>query len=309
MKKQLVQKQLIIPKKSFKQELDKLLLSVNLPKYNNRKGNKQFTTKQKLAVVILYFRSQKSLRQFCEEFEETKWGIWLELKYKVKRSTISDWIKLFDLDFIKSLIEKTNKNSKSKVVAIDGTGIDTDFKSSYFQKRLNDFGKKQKFNYHKLDIICDVKTNKILDFLFLFKQRHDSYVAKKLFKRRKFKLKNKIILADKGYCDYNFENLVGETNHFISPPRKNEGGEHNRLKSKRKKDLFNKFKQFYSLRNNVESVFSTLKRNLFERIRSKSSKSKRREINYKILLYNISCEIRNSTLFFFRNLLHKFLNF
>ena len=43
-----------------------------------------------------------------------------------------------------------------------------DFKSSYFQKRLNDFGKKQKFNYHKLDIICDVKTNKILDFLFLF---------------------------------------------------------------------------------------------------------------------------------------------
>ncbi len=57
----LVQKQLIPHENTFRQELNKISLSLNLPKYSNKMGNKQFTTAQKLSVVILYFRSQKSL--------------------------------------------------------------------------------------------------------------------------------------------------------------------------------------------------------------------------------------------------------
>ena len=74
------------------------------------------------------------------------------------------------------------------------TGIETTKKTSYFQKRLTQFGFKKKANYNKLDIIADIDTNYILDFNFFKKQRHDCFVAKKLFKR--FKFKDKIILGD-----------------------------------------------------------------------------------------------------------------
>ena len=71
MVRKLVQKQLIPLENLFRQELNKLILSLDLPKYSNNTGNKQFTTAQKLSAVILYFRSQKSLVNFCEEFEKS----------------------------------------------------------------------------------------------------------------------------------------------------------------------------------------------------------------------------------------------
>jgi hypothetical protein len=71
--RKLVQKQIIPHKDSFRQELTKIVLSQNLPKYSNNAGNKQFTDSQKLSVVILYIRLGKSLRDFCEELKETKW--------------------------------------------------------------------------------------------------------------------------------------------------------------------------------------------------------------------------------------------
>nr|MDA3855690.1 hypothetical protein [Candidatus Woesearchaeota archaeon] len=71
--RKLVQKQIIPHENSFRQELNKIILSLDLPKYSNHKGNKQFTTAQRLSAVLLYFRSQKSLVIFCGEFEESQW--------------------------------------------------------------------------------------------------------------------------------------------------------------------------------------------------------------------------------------------
>ncbi len=170
MERKLVQKQIIPKKCTFHQALLEVILASNLPKFPNKKGNRQFTTEQKLALVVLYFRSKKSLRDFCIELKyESLWPRLLKLKYGVKKSALNNWIKLFDLKFIRSLIEKTNEKLKPKTMAIDGTGIDIDHKTKYYQKRLNDFGKKPKSNYHKLDMIIDVNTKKVLDFVFLVK--------------------------------------------------------------------------------------------------------------------------------------------
>ena len=69
MERQLVLKEIVSKKKRlFKDELNEVILSLNLPKYNNKTGNKQFTTAQKLSVVILYFRSKLSLREFSDNF-------------------------------------------------------------------------------------------------------------------------------------------------------------------------------------------------------------------------------------------------
>ncbi len=64
MNRQLVQKQIIPREKSFRQELNELILSLDLSEFSNKKGRKSFTTAQKLSTIILYFRSNKSLRVF-----------------------------------------------------------------------------------------------------------------------------------------------------------------------------------------------------------------------------------------------------
>jgi len=48
-----IQKQIVPIEKSFKKELFELLISLNLPEFPNKMGNKQFTSFQKLACVIL----------------------------------------------------------------------------------------------------------------------------------------------------------------------------------------------------------------------------------------------------------------
>jgi hypothetical protein len=288
----LVQKQIIPHKNSFRKELNEIILSLDLPKYPNHKGNKQFTTAQRLSCVILYIRLGKSLRDFCEEFKETQWPKWLELRYEIKKSSLNSWLKQFDLSFIKKLLDQTNSGEKPEVLGIDGTGIDTQFKSSYYQKRLNDFGQKQKSNYHKLDIIADMNgKKKIFDFSFLMKQQHDLPIAWQLIKRLKFK--NLVIVADKGYFDFSLFNFVQlNNNHLLFPP-KNFGGKcvHNNILHRKIKTNYHKYIDIYHKRSNVEGIFSALKRTILKKIVSRNCSTKKREMGFKIVLYNMKKNI------------------
>lgn len=304
MERKLVQKQIIPHKNSFRKELNEIILSLDLPKYPNWRGNKQFTTAQRLSCVILYIRSGKSLRDFCEEFKETQWPKWLELKYEIKKSSLNSWLKQFDLDFIKKLLDQTNSGENPEVLGIDGTGIDTQFKSSYYQKRLNDFGQKQKSNYHKLDIIADMNgKKKIFDFSFLMKQQHDLPIAWQLIKRLKFK--EVVIVADKGYFDFSLFNYVQLNDNYLLFPPKNFGGKciHNNILHRKIKINYNKYIDIYHKRSNVEGIFSALKRTILKKIVSKSCSTKKREMGFKIVLYNMKKNI-----FFIFNYKFNFFN-
>ena len=167
MERQLVLKEIVSKKKrTFKEELFEILLSLNLPEYPNKYGNKQFTTFQRLGLVILYFRSKLSLREFCDYINyESLWKRDFQLKYDLKKSTLNDWVKSFDLTLLKEILDQTNKEDKPKILGIDGTGLSSKYKSSYFQKRLKDFGINYKSPFHKLDIISDLEgKKKIYDF-------------------------------------------------------------------------------------------------------------------------------------------------
>jgi len=82
---------------------------------------------------------------------------------------------------------------------------------------LKDFGEKIKDSYPKLDIIVDVYGKKqILNYSFLLKNHHNSFVEKKLLKKIKFKRCK--FLADKGYSNYDFiETAKIKQNNFIFP--------------------------------------------------------------------------------------------
>lgn len=300
----LFQEHLIPMSHSFKKELFETLLALNLPEYSNNTGNKQFTTFQKLALVILYFRSQKSLRDFCDEINiESLWKRDLKLKYDLKKSTLNDWVKSFDLEFIKQVLDQTNKGDNPKILGIDGTGIASQFKSSYYQKRLNDFGLNHKSPYHKLDIIADLENNKkIYDFTFTMKQYSDKKQAKRLLKRYKFR--DTVLIGDKGYYYYYlFQKMKEDNNLFIVPPIKNSKKcvHHNFLREEFQSTYYEN-KEKYPLRNNVEGVFSALKRTILTKVISKNFMTKKREVAFKIVIYNMKKNIFQQ-IFLIRNIL------
>lgn len=292
---------------TLEKELIKLFHSSNLPLHFNKTGYKDFTNYQRISLIIIFRRENKPIRDFLGWLKETKWVLWLGLKRVPKKSTFHDWLNLFDMKLIKELIDFTIDRNDLKVTAIDGSGVDTNFRSSYYKKRLNDFGRKVKNSYHKLDILVDVYGKKqILMHSFLLKNRHDSFVAKKMLKKIKFKRCK--ILADKGYPNYDFiETAKTKQNNFISPP-KNCGKKckHNNFKRERKTKNYESNKPIYRRRVIVESVFSSLKRKQQLKLRSRLCYMKKREMGWHILFYNIrrnigfdENEVKESLTFYF----------
>ncbi len=300
MERQLVLREVIKKKpREFKDELNDIILGLDLPKYSNKTGNKQFTQSQKLSCVIIYFKSKFSLREFCDSFNsETLWPRILSLKYKLTKSSLNRWISEFSLDFIKQILNETIKNDSPEILGIDGTGISSMYKSSYYQKRLKDFGLNPKSPYHKLDIISDLQgKKKIYDFTFTMKQYNDKKQARRLFNR--FKYKNITIIGDKGYYYfYLFSKMKEMNNIFIVPPlNTGEKCVHNNIVRNQFRQTYYEYSELYSLRNNVEGVFSALKRTILTKIVSKNYKTKKREVAFKIIVYNMKKNISAKFLF------------
>jgi len=277
-------------------EVIKLCHCAKLKPHNFVRGCKLFDNYQRVSLIVLFIQSGKSLRYFLNNFDGslTAWKHWLKLKKIPSKSTLHSWLKKFDLNFIRELFNLTIIDLKPEIIAIDGSGVDTYYKSSYYQKRLTDFGsRKPKSPWHKLDIIVDVKSKEkfILDFSFLLHPKHDSKVAWQLFKRTKFK--NIDILADKGYYWFDLFYLAKRKNNKLIVPPKNYGTKclHNRLKRRNFHNCYYENEEKYSLRNNVESVFSSIKRVQGLRLRSKLSFMKKRELGWNVVWYNIRKKI------------------
>ena len=274
-------------------EILKLCHCAKLKPHNFVRGCKLFNNYQRVAIIVLYIQSKKSLREFLSNLDGslTAWKHWLQLRKIPAKSTLHDWLRVFKLDFIRELLHNSlPKDFNPEVVAIDGSGVDTQYKSSYYQKRLKDFGFRKPNNpWHKIDIIVDVKSKEkyILDFSFLLYNRHDSKVAWQLFKR--FNWTNLYILADKGYYWFDlFELAKSKGNKLIVPP-KNYGTKclHNRSKRRNFHKTYYENENLYPLRNNVEGVFSSIKRVQGLRLRSKLSFMKKREVGWQVLWYNM----------------------
>ncbi len=284
---------------SLHKEILKLCHSLRLRPHNFVRGCKLFNNYQRVAIIVLYIQSGKSLRRFVSNLDGvlTAWKHWLQLKHIPGKSTLHDWLKSFSVSFIRDLIRFSLENSNPELVAIDGSGIDADHKTTYYKHRIRF---EPKSPWHKLDIICDVQGSKqIIDFSFLVKNQHDSKVANKLFKR--LKVRKSVLVADKGYFSFDhLENLKEKDIDLIFPPKNYGKTKHNIVKHCKIKQKYHKNKELYNKRNNVESVFSSLKRVQGLNIRSRTHFMKKREIAWNILWYNIRKKL-SYVIFFYEN--------
>ena len=88
------------PQNKLEKQLLNLFHSSDLPLHFNHKGNKQFTNYQRISLIIIFRRENKPIRDFLDWLEESKWFSWLGLKKIPGRSTLHDWLDLFDTGLI-----------------------------------------------------------------------------------------------------------------------------------------------------------------------------------------------------------------
>jgi len=276
-----------------------------LPLHYNKTGYKDFDNYQRVAIIILYIKSKHSLREFLEDDLKTSlWKHWLQLKRIPAKSTLHDWIKLFNLKTIRLICKQLTDNISPTLTAIDATGLDSHQRSRHYGKRLKDF---QGVNfphlpYAKLDLWIDVETKIILDFNLVLKPRHDVIAAKKIFRRNS--LKRITTLGDGAYDCEELHNIAHERGgkHF-APVRKFKFK--HKMKGKfRRKCL--EIPDYYGMRSIVECVNSMLKRTQITALRSRKAHMKKKELGWHVVLHNIK-RMNVFRIFLFTILKEKFI--
>ena len=132
--------QIILPKYNNKleEQLINLFHESNLPLHFNKTGNKEFTNYQRVSIIILFRRSGKSIRSFIDEnLSESKWISWLGLKKIPKKSTLHDWLKIFNMEIIREFC-KVLLPENIELTSIDGTGFDSWQRSRHYEKRAGE---------------------------------------------------------------------------------------------------------------------------------------------------------------------------
>lgn len=282
------------------QQIIKLCHKLMLPLHYNHKGPKIFTNYQRIALIILYVRSKKSLIDFLKEFIETKWISWLGLKEIPGKSTLNDWMKIFDLDIIRKLLSKQVEDEKPKILAIDATGFDSWQRSRHYERRIGE----EHMPYAKADILIDTKTLLVHDWVLRIKPRHDILGAETIIKR--IKHKNILILGDKGYDSEPLHKLTIKTGNLFFAPVRNKRKIPKGFNRKR----CSNGNEAYPLRNTVESTIHAIK-SLKRELRSKLHYNKKREFGWMVILFNMKRIIKNlvylilKCLFRMRPIIHK----
>jgi len=260
-------------------------------------GPKIFNEYQRIALITIFRRSQKSLRDFVDFLLESRWPRWLDLRAIPGKSTISDWCKKYSLGFVRNLHRKLLRKTTASLLAIDATGIDSWQRSRHYERRIGE----PYVPYAKLDILVDTKSKIILDFVLRIKPRHDTLGAKTIFDRSK--LKDLLVLADKGY-DSEPLHLIAKQNRLtlFSPVRESP---RERPRGLNRKRCARGLKEYHQ-RNIVESVMRMIKSRFVHDLKSKKHYMKKRELAWKLLAYNIE-RINKTTKSYFLSLLRRLI--
>jgi len=254
---------------------------LGLPMHFNHYGNKEFSNYQRVALIILYRRSKKSLRDFTKELHESLWINWLDLRKVPKKSTIHLWLKLFNMRHIR-MLNSVLLTHKTRLTAVDGTGFDSWQRRRHYAKRIGE----PNMPYAKADLFVEVNSKEILDFSLHCHRIADVRAAEYFFKRSK--ISGLTILADGAYDSEPLHQIVRNKGaKLFAPVRKNSG---NKPRGKYRKECV-ELPEFQGMRSIVETINFMLKQTQISCLKSKKSIMKQREFGWHVVLHNIKRKI------------------
>jgi hypothetical protein len=280
------------PSNKLEKQLIKIFHYLDLPSHFNKTGNKEFTNYQRISIIILLRQSGKSIRKFIDEnLSESKWISRLGLKKVPRKSTLHDWLKIFNMKIIRKIF-KVLLPKKINITAFDSTGIDSWRRSKHYEKRLEKIQNLKPMVYAKTSLFVDVENKFVLDWDLIMGRQHDVKIAERIFKRNK--IKNIFGLGDKAFDSEHLHEVARENGiNFYAPVRK-----------KDKKAFQNKLpKGFYrrqckenppdfkGMRSIVENVNYVLKETQIPSLRSKKHFMRERELGWHLIVYNIKRKI------------------
>lgn len=201
-------------------------------------------------------------------------------------SALAKMMKRIPLPLWQRLLQATI-NSKTYIVAIDGTGISRPLPSPYYYRRID---KPYPVEIPlKLSIAVDTKTKKILALRFRAKRAHDIKDVKYLLKRLPYKPIK--LVADKAYDANWLHKLCEEKGIITCIPKRNYGKDSHYRKTASKRAAKNFNKRTYGRREMAESVFSAIKRKFGANISSVKISAQRAETYCRAIAHNIISKI------------------
>ncbi len=103
----------------------KVCHEMELSLHDFSRGCKLFTNYQRKALIVLFQRSGKSLKNFVSELKESRWPRWLGLKEFPEKSTLHDWLTKWDVGFLRKILATIVAKEQPKLMAVDATGFDS----------------------------------------------------------------------------------------------------------------------------------------------------------------------------------------
>ena len=268
----------------LQKQIIKLCHSLELSLHDNSLGPKIYTNYQRIGLIVLFLRSRKALRDFVSELYESRWVMWLGLKEIPSKSSIHSWMQKFNLSFLRKLLFQTVEKEKPSLMAIDATGIDSWKRSRHYERRIGE----AYMPYAKADVFVDTEKKLVHDCILRIKPRHDVLGAKTIFRR--IKVKETLILADKGYDAEELHKIVAKSNNmFFAPIRKSS---RNRPKGWLRRKAFDNPPAEKGMRSIVESVIRSLKVRI-NALRSRLHYMKKREFMWHVIIYNLEKGLQN----------------
>ena len=265
----------------LQQLVKKVCYHKQISQYHFKFGPKKYTQHQFIALLILYAKSRKSLRDFVQSLYESKWPEWLNLKEIPCKSSIHNHFQRIGLCIIRMLNFVVSRTIKTINYAIDSTGIDSRHASKHYEKRIG----RTRSPFLKLSILAQSKKPYLIDdFAITDTHLHDVNHAKILSKR--FNLKNKIIFADRAYDSEELMQITKQSGNKLYTQIRD--FKVKSPKGRLRKTMLKEFNKdyYHSGRNPIEMIMFLLKGKGMI-IRSKTKNNKIKELAWKILAYNI----------------------
>ena len=189
---------------------------------------------------------------------------YLKIRSAPNHSTLQKFFKRMPTDMFERITTQiiSHLEIRPKLVALDGSGFTSDYADKYYSK---------------------IRSHDVKNFTKCHRPRHDVKFAIASIRGLK-KYNPQFIIADKAYDTNAIRTCINEEIKASDqiPLKSNfRHGWYRRLSIKTFK------KEIYSRRNNVESIFSVIKRKYSGINKSKSTRLQNKETRLKTLVYNI----------------------
>ncbi len=197
-----------------------------LPAYSSKFSKKKYQQYQLFVILLYKVWTNKSYRDVIEIIASNPAFVDLlslsEMPHFTTIQKFSERIEKGLITFVFNQILKFFMGLLGNRMIIDSTGFSVDYHSFYYDKRLDDFGRKVKKKYVKTTICVDDQSQLIVSYDAYFGEIHDSKEFKKTLKNMDNEIisKFRIIIGDKGYDSE--ENHIIAKNHVFCIHEKKE---------------------------------------------------------------------------------------